>query len=509
MKILTSNQQRELEACTIANEPISSQKLMDRAAECLYEVMLLSADLDRGCLLICGPGNNGGDGLLVASKLAKNPELNHLRIEVWSIQCGPQSTDNKAAFKTLSKCQNVRLSVISESGQITSPDADLLIVDALFGTGLNRPLTGLVADVVRAMNSWPNQILSIDMPSGMMGEDNSGNDSSTIVRSDHIMVIHAPKLAFFLPEGNGDCRWSVVDIGLLEPPSEMDIPFRTIITEELQDLLPKRPRFSHKGTFGHAFIMAGSEGKMGAARLCARASLRSGAGLVTAYVPKCGRDVMQMGEPEVMCIVAPEEPHLSGLPDLSPYSAIACGPGIGTGNETASLLKLLLQESRVPMVLDADALNILGENRTWLHFLPRGTVLTPHPKEFDRMFGAHSSTYGRLMTQREQAIRLGVVIILKGAYTSVALPDGTVHFNTTGNPGMATAGSGDVLTGVVAGLLAQGLNSGAAALLAVHLHGMAGDIVFERESEQSLIAGDIISNLGQAFRRLSESRVSD
>lgn len=218
---------------------------------------------------------------------------------------------------------------------------------------------------------------------------------------------------------------------------------------------------------------------------------------------------MQMGEPEVMCLMAPGESGLSGLPDLSAYTAVACGPGIGMGQEAAGMLKLLLQECRVPMVLDADALNLLGENRTWLHFLPRGTVLTPHPKEFDRMFGAHSSAYGRLMTQREQAIRLGVVIVLKGAYTSVALPDGTVHFNTTGNPGMATAGSGDVLTGITAGLLAQGLNSGAAALLAVHVHGMAGDMALETESEQSLTAGDIIGHLGRAFRTLSESRVSD
>lgn len=505
MQILTTAQQRELDAHTMAHEPIGSFELMRRAAGELWLRLMAEGRMDA-VLVVCGPGNNGGDGLLMADRLADCG----LEVRVWHVQVGTPGADNLRALAALKERGKVQVTELADEALMHQPKENVLVVDALFGTGLSRPLTGLAAAVVRTLNTWPNRIVSIDLPSGMMGEDNSTNDMTAIVRADLTLAIHSPKLAMLLPDAGALAgRWDVVKIGLMEGTSGIVSPFRTIEATELKGLLPPRPRFGHKGTFGHALTLSGSEGKMGAARLCARAALRSGAGLVTAYVPRCGRDVMQMGEPEVMCLMAPGESGLSGLPDLSAYTAVACGPGIGMGQEAAGMLKLLLQECRVPMVLDADALNLLGENRTWLHFLPRGTVLTPHPKEFDRMFGAHSSAYGRLMTQREQAIRLGVVIVLKGAHTSVALPDGTVHFNTTGNPGMATAGSGDVLTGITAGLLAQGLNSGAAALLAVHVHGMAGDMALETESEQSLTAGDIIGHLGRAFRTLSESRVSD
>lgn len=504
MTILTAAQQRELDAYTIAKEPISSFNLMERAAQELYYKAKWRMKGEGSCLIICGPGNNGGDGLLLAALLAKDPDMTKFPFTVWSVRCGNQSADNAKALEALSRSKKVKVIQISEASQMVAPEPRTLVIDALFGTGLTRPLTGMAADVVRAMNTWGEPIQSIDLPSGMMAEDNSKNDLTAVVRADQIYTIHAPKLAFVLPEaGQFAGKWMTVDIGLLEAESGMGLPYRFIDAELLKGLLPPRPRFSHKGTFGHALVMAGSAGKMGAARLCARAALRSGAGLVTASVPRDGVGIMQTGEPEVMCLIDAESGHLTQLPDITPFNAVACGPGIGTEKATSALLRLLIQECKVPMVLDADALNILGENRTWLHFLPRGTVLTPHPKEFDRMFGKQNSSYIRLQTQREQAIRLGVVIVLKGAYTSVALPDGTVHFNTTGNPGMATAGTGDVLTGIITGLLAQGLNSGAASIYAVYLHGLAGDLAIPEQSEQSLIASDLFNRFGQAFKRIN------
>jgi len=263
-----------------------------------------------------------------------------------------------------------------------------------------------------------------------------------------------------------------------------------------------RARFSHKGTYGHALLIAGSYGKMGASVLGAKSCLRAGSGLVTAHIPKCGYEVLQTSVPEAMIIADEEEQEFSGVKDLSNYNAIGIGPGIGTSEKTAKGLKMLIQQASVSMVLDADALNILSENTTWLSFLKPGSIITPHPGEFARLVGKSSNAFEAYNKQRDYAVKYGIYVVLKGAYTSIATPSGEVYFNSTGNPGMATAGSGDTLTGIILGLLAQGYPAIQSALLGVYIHGMAGDIAASENGENALIAEDITNCLGRAFMQL-------
>ena len=298
-------------------------------------------------------------------------------------------------------------------------------------------------------------------------------------------------------------RFRILDIGLMETGMGEASQYRFIRTDELRPLLKKRPKFSHKGSHGHALLLAGSLGRMGAAQLAAEACLRSGAGLLTCHVPKGGSQIMQIGVKEAMCSVDAEEDHISELPDMEGFSAFGFGPGVGTDSTTAQVLKRLIQNCSGSLVIDADGLNILAENPTWLSFLPRGTILTPHPKEFERMAGRSDSPMERLELQREFSRKYGVVTLLKGAHTCIATPASQVFFNSTGNAGMATAGSGDVLTGIILGLLAQGYPSELAAVLGVFLHGSAADAAIGTQTLESLIARDIIVSLGTSFRALA------
>jgi NAD(P)H-hydrate epimerase len=300
-------------------------------------------------------------------------------------------------------------------------------------------------------------------------------------------------------------EFHVLDIGLLPAfLAGVRSDFHYVTHAAIQQIITGREKFSHKGTYGHALIVAGSEGKTGAAVLCTRAALRAGVGLVTAFVPKVSRDVMQEAVPEAMTITADEENRIGGHIPAAKFDAIGVGPGLGTARETENALKTLVGEQHTAMVWDADALNLLSENKTWYSFLPPQTILTPHPGEFDRLTEKHSTGFSRMNAQRAFAMKFGVIVVLKGAHTSVALPDGTVYFNSTGNPGMATGGSGDVLTGIITALLAQGYSPVHAAVAGVYLHGLAGDIAASARGMESLIAGDIIENLGAAFRFLHE-----
>ncbi len=278
-----------------------------------------------------------------------------------------------------------------------------------------------------------------------------------------------------------------------------------LITAELARLIiRKRYTYSHKGTFGHALLVCGSKGKIGAAILASKASLRSGAGLVTVHVPKCGTDILQQAIPEAMVLENDGECFLQGEVKLKPYDAIGIGPGIGTNEQTVNFVKMVIQNTSSPLVFDADAINILAENKTWLEFLPQGCVFTPHPKEFERLVGKSSDNYSRMEMQLAFAKKYNCYVVLKGANTAISCPDGDIFFNTTGNPGMATAGSGDALTGIVTGLLAQGYSAKQSCLLGVYIHGRAGDLALDCQSEESLISTDFIDNLGKAFHTIHE-----
>jgi len=349
-----------------------------------------------------------------------------------------------------------------------------------------------------------NMVISIDIPSGLMGEDNTGNISDNIIQADFTLTFQFPKISFFFAENEKNLGiWEVLPIRLHPDGIAQTLTdFRLIEKEEIQQIIQKRSRFGHKGTYGHALLIAGSFGKMGAAILASKACLRSGAGLLTTHVPHFGYQIIQTAVPEAMASVDQHDSIFTEFPDLSHFSAIGVGPGIDQKTNTKRAINELIERSKLPLVIDADALNILAENKTWLEKLPEKSILTPHPGEFKRLVGETENSYIRIQKQIEFSKKYKVIVVLKGAFTSVSTPDGKLYFNSTGNPGMATAGSGDVLTGIILGLLAQGISSENAALAGVYMHGLSGDLAVLQNSEFSLVAGDIVKFLGKAFLSL-------
>jgi hydroxyethylthiazole kinase-like uncharacterized protein yjeF len=502
MKILSTSQIREADAYTIAHEPIASIDLMERAASACAN--WIAERYSDGAILyfFCGTGNNGGDGLAIA-RILNNTKYYNIKFFVLR-HSDKASPDFSTNLSRLAKSKNVDITDISEIAQLPELPETAVVIDALIGSGLSKPLSGLLADVVDHINkSKAETIISIDIPTGLFAEDNSAN-TGKVIQADYTLTFELPKLAFLFPENApfvGD--WQVLPIGLSkEFIAQASTNYHYITEELILPLLKKLDKFSHKGTFGHALIIAGSKGKMGAAVMAAKSALRAGAGLVSAHIPNCGYTVLQSTVPEAMCETDANETHISGRIKTGNCNAVAVGPGIGNDPDTVRALKLLIQDTTINMVYDADALNIIAENKTWFPFLRGGSILTPHPKEFERLFGKSDNSFERLKLQREMAMKYGFYIVLKGAHTAIAFPDGTVYFNSTGNPGMATGGSGDVLTGIVCGLLAQGYKPYEASVLGVYLHGIAGDIAAEKMSEQGMTALDIIEGVGEAWKRL-------
>ncbi|HTL80645.1 MAG TPA: NAD(P)H-hydrate dehydratase, partial [Bacteroidia bacterium] len=387
-----------------------------------------------------------------------------------------------------------------------------VIIDALTGSGMKGEASGNFAKVIDAINNFHVPVVSIDIPSGLHGDDNASNSYAHVVKAKYTLTFQQPKLSFLFSENSEYVgEFHVLNINL-HPDfiAGEKTNYYFTVHNEVKNLLSVRGKFSHKGTYGHALVVAGSKGKMGAAVLSVRACLRAGAGLVSTCIPKCGTLIMQTAVPEAMVNESEGEEIISGRIAMGPdkfgtYSAIGIGPGIGKDKATEQAMKLLLNQFSGPLVIDADALNILAENKTWIAFLPKNTILTPHPGEFDRLTQKHSTGFARMKTQKEMALKNGIYIVLKGAYTSIACPDGSVHFNSSGNPGMATGGSGDVLTGIITGLLAQGYSAFDSCLIGVYLHGLAGDIAASVNTENGVIAGDISEQLGGAWKMLSDN----
>lgn len=500
MKVLSATQTREADLYTIQNEPVSSVDLMERASRLCTEWLLKKFESEAAFIIVCGNGNNGGDGLCIARQLADAGR----KAEVKLIRVAKNDSSDFAHNLERLRQTNVPVDVFTASFSLRNHlgGKNIVIVDAVFGSGLTREASGLAAEAIAAMNNAPFPKVSIDVPSGLFCDDNSASSRTHVVRADFTLTFQCPKLAFFFAENAPYVgEFHVLDIRL-HPAFLADVhtDFHYVTHGGIAQIIGQRQKFSHKGTYGHALIVAGSEGKTGAAILCARAALRAGAGLVTAFVAKVSRDVMQEAVPEVMTITADEEKFIGGHIPAGKFDAIGAGPGLGTARETENALKTLISEQHVAMVWDADALNILSENKTWYSFFPPQIILTPHPGEFDRLTQKHASGWERMQSQRAFAMKYNAIVVLKGAHTSVALPDGAVYFNSTGNPGMATAGSGDVLTGIITALLAQGYSPTHAAIAGVYLHGLAGDIAASVRGMESLIAGDIVENLGGAFR---------
>ena len=500
LKIFSTEQVRRADAYTIHNEPVSSIDLMERAAAACFDWMNTYQDLStKSVLFFCGPGNNGGDGLALARMLYEK----QVRVSVFITG---ESTKNSEDFSiNLHRAKECGITPqLIEKFDLTQLSENTILVDALFGSGLSKPLEGIYKDVVQKINKRKCITISIDIPTGLFADKPVDPVRDSIVNADYTLSFQFPKLAFLFPENEYFTgNWQILPIGLhsdfiySEPCRNFLVEF-----EDVKGIMKPRLRFSHKGTFGHALLVGGSKGKIGASVLMGKACLRSGAGLVTVHLPNCGYPIIQTAVPEVMVSVDEDENECTQIPRLDSFSAIAAGPGLGTGKLTASMLKHLIQEANVPLLLDADALNILSDNPTWLAFLPQGSILTPHPGEFARLAGKTSNSFDRIEILRPFCTKYSLNIVLKGAFTVICTPLGNCYFNPTGNPGMATGGSGDVLTGVLTGLLAQGYHPTEACILGVYLHGMAGDLAFENTGYEALIAGDIVDNLGRAFKEI-------
>ena len=501
MKLFTAKQIRDIDSYTMENEPISGVDLMERASLRISDWMSDNLSVEIPLWFFAGPGNNGGDALATARIMADRD----YNCEVFLVHKGKDLKGSPLInWNRLEEQGKVELNVINSSADIITIPSDVIIVDGLFGSGLNRKAEGLFREVINKINNSGAEVISIDVPSGLEGEDNSKNDLSGVVRADFTLTLQFPKISFLFPDHeNMTGQIKVLPIGLHpEAIASCDTFFYLIDKETVKEKLPVRKKFSHKGTFGHCLLIAGSAGKAGAAILASEACLRGGAGLLTVHLPKSIVPMMQISFPEAMCSYDFSDDIFTGISNCLSFSAVGIGPGIGKDNKTVEALKNLLMMHPRKMVMDADALNILSENREMLDLLPEKTIITPHPKEFERLAGKWNDSWTRLCLQREFSSEYKVIVVLKGAYTSISFPNGDVWFNTTGNPGMATAGSGDVLTGLILGLLSQDISPEDAALTGVYLHGLAGDLAEKKIGQESMISGDLIRYFGKAFLKI-------
>jgi len=505
-KIFETAKIKEIDQYTIDNEPISSIELVERAATVFVnEFCRRYTSRQHHIHIFAGQGNNGADALAIARLLIeRNYPVSTYLINPKNIL----SEECKINRNRLRHEGNQQFVEITSSFSPPKLEAQDIVIDGLFGSGLNRPLAGGHAKIVDYINQSQSTVVSIDIPSGLFCEDNRANNPEHIIQADLTLTFEFPKLSFLLPE-NGVYvgEWKELPIGLHpEALLSTKTSYGLITDDDVASLIRTRERFAHKGDFGHALLIAGSMGKMGAAVLAAKGCLRSGAGLLTVHLPGRGEAVMQTSLPEAMVDMDNSPDYVTELPSLSPFDAIGIGPGIGKADETLALLKKLLEKAKtIPLVIDADALNLIAANSELIHHLPEGTILTPHPGEFDRLAGSSENAYERMQKARTIASEQKICIVLKGAYTAVCTPTGKVFFNTSGNPGMATAGSGDVLTGIILGLLSQGYRPEEASVIGVYLHGVAGDLAAASLSEESMIAGDIIQMLGTAFKQMHDS----
>ena len=495
--VLTTDQIRSWDEYTIRHEPVSSIDLMERAAARCVEWLEKHNYLHHNFSIFCGKGNNGGDGLAVARMLsAKKCE-----VSVHILEFGHKGTQdfqqNLARLHGLPV--NIRF-IQSDANFAPLPPGDI-IIDALLGSGLNRPVEGVTANLVSHLNASGNTIVSIDIPSGLFVDKSARGN--TAIKAAHTLSFQCYKPALLVAENEvytGDVH--ILDIGLHPDFLKETEPAYQWIDEKLIKIIYRpRKRFSHKGTYGHALLIAGSYGKMGAAVMAARACLRSGVGLLTVQIPEAGLNVLQTAVPEAMCVVDKNTNIITEHPTgMDNYQSIGIGPGLVKEDATVNMLESLLSKARTPLVLDADALNIISAHPHLLSAVPPHSVLTPHPKEFERLFGKSGNDFERIQRAIEQSNTHQLIIVLKGQHTFIATAAGNRYFNSTGNAGMATGGTGDVLTGIITGLIAQGYAPEEAAVFGVWWHGMAGDIAAGYYTPESLIASDIPEALGAALK---------
>lgn len=500
MKVLNAAQLRQADAYTIQHEPVSAIGLMERAAQQCVNWLMQHFKSGKPILIFCGKGGNGGDGLAIARLLAAKGIVSAVYILEFGKLGTPEFQTNLEWLHGLP----VPLHYIQSVEHFPQILPEALVIDALYGFGLHKPLDGLSAALVQYINISSAEIVSIDLPSGLFVDVSSKNQP--VVHATHTLTFECYKLGLLVAE-NAPFIGEVHVLHIHLHPAflqSLQTDFDLIDEGFIKKIFKPRNRFAHKGSFGHALVMGGSYGKMGAVVLATTACLRCGTGLVTTYIPACGYSILQTTAPEAMTITDPGENFLSTpCNELERFTAVGIGPGINTQPQTGTMLYEVLKKFQKPMVLDADALNLLAVNADALSQLFQNTILTPHPKEFERLFGTCNNDFERIERARKKAIELRVVIVLKGHHTLIALPDGKAYFNTTGNAGMAKGGSGDVLTGIITALAAQGYSAAHAAIFGVYLHGLAGDLAAQALSQEAMIASDLVAFLPQAFLKVS------
>jgi len=497
MKIFSSEQLYQADQKTIEKQEITSEELMERAG---FQIFNWLHQRINGApvpiRIFCGIGNNGGDGLVLGRLLIEHG----YNVITYVVNCSDKRSKkfllNYDKIKNVTKNWPILMKSEADFPEISDDD---IVVDAIFGIGLNRCPGGWVKKLIQYLNESKAFKLAIDMPSGLF-PNSEIKDIEAVLKTNHTLTFQTPKLSFFLPEtAPFVSNFDAIDIGLDREFLNGTEPLAQLISKpEAQRFYQPREKFSHKGTYGHALIIAGSYGKMGAAVLSTAASFRIGAGMVTAFVPKCGYSILQTTIPEAMVVTDVEDEFISEITvDFEP-SAIGIGMGIGKNKATVEALKKLFKNRQAPFIIDADALNLISESKELLKLLPKNSVLTPHPKELERLIGKWKNDYDKLEKTKKFSNKHEVVIIIKGAYTITVFGD-NLYINTSGNPGMATAGSGDALSGVITGLLSQGYDYLMASIFGVYMHGTAGDIAAEQMGYEAVMASDIIDNLSEAY----------
>ncbi|TKK67387.1 NAD(P)H-hydrate dehydratase [Ilyomonas limi] len=495
MKLFTAWQMQHWDAYTIKHQQISSLELMERASQACTDWIIQQNFANRNIKIFCGKGNNGGDGLAIARQLLTNGTGAVVYIAAFGATGTPDFQQNLARLRSLT----TDIHYLQSAEQFPAINEEDIVIDALFGFGLNRPLTGLYQQLVEHINNYAKQVIAIDVPSGLFTDETSNNN--TIIKATYTLTFQSLKLCFVAAENAAYFGEVIVlPIGLENKYEDDETAIYEMVSEEMiVNLYKPRKAFSHKGTYGHALLIAGNTGKMGAAVMCAKACLRSGVGLLTCAIPREEFAVLQTTTAEAMVINRKE------IPDISKYDAIGIGPGLGTADEMITLLLNVVERYKQPMLLDADALNIIARHTDLLQLLPKHAIITPHPKEFDRLFGESSNDFERMQKAIDASVQYNIIIVLKGHYTLIA-NEGKGYFNTTGNAGMATGGSGDILSGIITALLAQQYSPFGAAILGVYVHGLAGDWCLEEQSYESLLPTDMVEKLGKAFKQISNKK---
>lgn len=495
MKILSVQQLYKADQITIKNNAITAIDLMERAATlCFQWIHNRLQGKNIPIHIFCGTGNNGGDGLVIARHLKQYG----YQVYTYVINCS--NKQSKAFLENYKKLKEIGVwpNVISCSTEFPLVSENDMVIDAIFGLGLSRSPEGVLKETIQFINSTNAYVLSIDFPSGLFA-DKPVTDRDSVIKSYFVLTFQTPKLAFLLPDNQEFVTsWDVLDIGLdAQYLNTVETNFYLTTKNDVLPLYKFRKKFSHKGNYGHSLLIGGSFGKIGAVSLASRAALTIGSGLVTAYIPKCGYQILQTALPEAMVEVDAENELQYFNSKINP-TAIGIGIGMGTSKKTEEGFKKFLKENKSPLVIDADGINFLSKNKGLLKLLPENSILTPHPKEFERLVGTYKNDYEKLEKLLTISKKYNIITVLKGAYTAIAY-QGNIYFNTTGNPALATAGSGDVLTGIITGLVAQQYSPLKAAILGVYLHGKSADVAMNTMTNETFIASDCIQFLSKAF----------